>query len=371
MTQQELDQALDRPRNLPVEISAEGPLPVANSAYDPIRGLPATGFEYTARELLHAIGSKTAALPSSAQDDCLRASLLYTFILDLSDDEIFFKPSNDSDLKTPRSQEIGIAFTCLVASRYFGVPWDQLGSLPGRGRRFDYRGTNNGFDGIFESKGTGYRGNQAGQIDHGLKKKNAHHARGERFDVELIISACIGTRPTSGRLVIADPDFDDLAEIFDAADNRFFRLRHYTRILQFIGLPRSAFQLNRYALRYLKGERQISNTIQLEKELDGGLDVEFFGGREYVGRWFKTVAPEGSKRYPKKRYGEERLSELRGNTNRRLFQGLRRDIFQSGMSPEPFEHEMLIRNEVIAEQSESSQPISLLPDGTIQVFQEG
>lgn len=371
MTQEKLDQALDRTRSLPVEISTEGPLPPANSAYDPIRGLPASGFEYTARELLHAIGSKTAALPSNAQDDCLRASLLYTYLLDFSDDEIFFKDGIDSDLKTPRSQEIGIAFTCLMASRYFGVPWDQLGSLPGRGLRFDYRGKNNGFDGIFESKGTGYRGSQAGQIDHGLEKKNAHHARGERFDVELIISACIGTRPTPGRLVIADPDFDDLAEIFDASDNRFFRLRHYARTLQFIGLPRSALQLNRYALRYLKGERQISNTIQLEKELAGRLDVEFFGGHEYVGRWFQTVAPENSKRYSKERYGEEKLSEFRGTENRRVFQGLRRDIFHLGMSPEPFMHEMLSESDILEEHSDSSQPISLLPDGTVQVFQEG
>lgn len=371
MTQQELDQALDLTRTLPVEISADGPLPVANAAYDPIRGLPATWFEFTARELLHAIGSKTAALPSSAQDDCLRASLLYTYILDLSRDGIFFKPGIESDLKTPRSQEIGIAFTCLVASRHFGVPWDQLGPLPGPGLRFDYRGTNNGFDGIFESKGTGYRGNQSGQIAHGLQKKNAHHQRGERFDVELVVSACIGTRPTQGRIVIADPNFDDLAEIFDAADNRFFRLRHYARTLQFIGLPKSAFELNRYALRYLKGERQISTTIQYEKEIDGGLDIELFAGRKYVGRWFKTVAPEGSKRYPKKRYGEERLSKLRDSQSRLVFQGLRKEIFDAGMYPAPFEHEMLSREDVLAERSDSSRPISLLPDGTIQVFQEG
>jgi len=100
MTQQELDQALDVPRFLPVQFSAEGPLPAANDAYDSIRNLPDTGFEFTARELLHAIGSKTAALPSSSKDDCLRASLLYTYILDISDQDIFLKPSIDSDLKT-------------------------------------------------------------------------------------------------------------------------------------------------------------------------------------------------------------------------------------------------------------------------------
>lgn len=178
MTQAELDAALDRVHVIPIEVSNQAPLPATNTAYDPVRNLQQTGFQITARELLHAIGSKTAALPSTAQDDCLRASLLYTYVLDLTSQYLRFKSGLDSDLQTPRSQEIGIGMMCLLANRCFNVPWDQLGSLPGRGLRFDYRGQHNGFDGIFESKGTSYRSNQNGQIDHGIQKKEAHHIRG-------------------------------------------------------------------------------------------------------------------------------------------------------------------------------------------------
>jgi hypothetical protein len=82
-TQQELDTALDRQHTFAVEISPKAPLPQNRQVYDPIRQLPANGFPFTTRELLHAIGSKTAALPVNQYDDCLRASLLYTYILDL------------------------------------------------------------------------------------------------------------------------------------------------------------------------------------------------------------------------------------------------------------------------------------------------
>jgi hypothetical protein len=159
MTPNELEAALDRKHSISVEISEEAPLPPRREAYRPIKDLAKTGLQVTARELLHAIGSKTAALPSSAQDQCLRASLLYTYILDLSGPNLCFKGGVDSDLQTPRSQEVGIGMMCLLASKCFNVPWDQLGALPGRGLRFDYRGRVNHFDGIFESKGTSHVGN--------------------------------------------------------------------------------------------------------------------------------------------------------------------------------------------------------------------
>lgn len=71
-TQQQLDACLDRQHTIPVVISPDGPLPAENHAYDSIRNLPQTGFTFTPRELLHAIGCKTAALPSSATDECIR-----------------------------------------------------------------------------------------------------------------------------------------------------------------------------------------------------------------------------------------------------------------------------------------------------------
>lgn len=177
-TQADLDRCLDRLHTLNVEISLAGPLPQANQAYDTVRSLPQTGFSFTPRELLHAIGCKTAAIPSSARDECVKSAWLYTHILDLEGPYLSFRGTHGSDLQANRSQEIGIGVMCLLAQRHFNIPWDQLGSLPGRGKRFDYRGTDGILECIFESKGTSYRRHQPSQIDDGIEKKNAHHARG-------------------------------------------------------------------------------------------------------------------------------------------------------------------------------------------------
>ena len=64
--QAELDRCLDRSHNISVEISEIGSLPQDNQAYNDLRNLPQIGFEFTPRELLHAIGCKTAALPVSS-----------------------------------------------------------------------------------------------------------------------------------------------------------------------------------------------------------------------------------------------------------------------------------------------------------------
>ena len=60
---------------------------------------------------------------------------------------------------------------CLIAERYFGIPWDQLGPLPGQGKRFDYRGITGQLQCIFEAKGTSHSANQNAQINSGLDKK--------------------------------------------------------------------------------------------------------------------------------------------------------------------------------------------------------
>ncbi|HQN24751.1 MAG TPA: hypothetical protein PK123_07540 [Bacteroidales bacterium] len=371
MTQAELDAALDRTHTIPIEDSAQAPLPANNHAYDPVRNLQQTGFQITARELLHAIGSKTAALPSTAQDDCLRASLLYTYILDLTAPHLIFKPGIDSDLQAPRSQEVGIGMMCLLANRCFNVPWDQLGSLPGRGLRFDYRGQYNGFDGIFESKGTSYRSNQSGQIQHGIEKKEAHHTRGERFNVELIISTFIGRNRDRPRIVVADPDFDDLAKLYDSSNNRFFRLRHYARVLQFVGLPKSAFLLNRYALDFLKGYRNVGKTILNEKENDGYLTTESFQNEKYFGRWFETVVSEGSKRYKEDRYGKDFLSRFNNTQSRKVFQGMREDVYRAGFNGEPFSQQLLTHQDIETSLRKIGRPASVFSDGTVQIFSEG
>lgn len=368
LTQAELDAALDRQHLIPVQVSSKAPLPANNHAYDPIRNLQQVGFQITLRELLHAIGSKTAALPSSATDECLKASLLYTYLLDLERPNLCFKPRSDSDLQTPRSQELGIGMMCLLAGRAFNLPWDQLAALPGRGLRFDYCGRSNGFDGIFESKGTSHRRNQGAQIDHGIEKKAAHHQRGERFDVELIISTFVGREDEYPNIVVGDPNFDELAKLYETADNRFFRLRHYSRILQFVGLPKSAFALNRYALAYLKGEKVVGTTIMSEKQIDGFLAIETLGGDKYFGRWFDSVAPKGSRRYSEERYDKKLFALVEGDLRRRVFQGMREDVYHAGFSGEPFSHDLLTQKEVDSIIKRIDMPVSVFSDGTIQIF---
>lgn len=370
MSQARLDAALDREHVIPVEISLAAPLPNGNDAYDPIRDLQQSGLQITARELLHAIGSKTAALPSSSTDECLRASLLYTYILDLDSPYLRFKPGMESDLQTPRSQEVGIGMMCLLVNKSFNIPWDQLGSLPGRGLRFDYRGQTNNFDGIFESKGTSHKNNQSGQIKHGIDKKEAHHNRGEKFNVELITSTFIGRDNDRPRIVLGDPDFDELAKLYDSADNRYFRLRHYSRILQFVGLTKSAFHLNRYAREYLKGKRMVGQTIMEEKQADGFLATETFGSDNYFGRWFKTVLPEGSRRYKEDRYGEQLLEKFDGPLRRQVFQGMREDVYRAGFGGEPFSHSLLSEQDIEESLQKIDRPASVFPDGTIQLFEQ-
>ncbi|MCE8051069.1 hypothetical protein HOP61_07175 [Halomonas daqingensis] len=368
-----LDHALDKSHVIPVETSDDAPLPDGNDVYESLHEIQNNGFEITIRELLHAIGSKTAALPSSSKDDCLRASLLYTYILDLDSPHLSFRANYDSDLQTPRSQEIGIGMTCLLASRCFNVPWDQLGSLPGPGLRFDYRGKINGFDGIFESKGTAHRGNQRAQIRHGIEKKEAHHGRGDRFDVELIISTFIGRNGQPPRIVVADPDFDDLAKIYDRADNRFFRLRHYTRVLQFIGMPRTAFALYKYSQERFKGVSgggiDLSRAVMEERLTDGMLTTESFDNQQYYGRWFDNVVEQGSKRYKKSMYDDSYLRELSGLGRHRVFQGVREDVYRAGIEGEPFTHDLLSPDEIRVSLGRIGRPASLFSDGTIQIFE--
>jgi hypothetical protein len=369
-TQQELDAVLNRQHVFNVDLSPDAPLPHNRPIYDPVRQLTQTGFRLTLRELLHAIGSKTAALPSNRQDDCIRASLLYTYILDLEADNLCFLPYADSDLVTPRSQEVGIGMVCLLANRLFDVPWDQLGSLPGQGLRFDYRGRRDKFDGIFESKGTRHRGNQKGQIANGLEKKEAHHARGDHFDVELIVSTFIGTVGTIPRILIGDPNFDEFARLYDQSDDRFFRLRHYARILQFVGLPQSAFLLNTYAKKYLKGEMVIADTILDEKDTTSYLEVQELGGQRYFGRWFSTIIPENSTHYDMGRYRRWLAETNEHLRRRRVFQGMREDVYRAGFEGQPFSQDLLSKEEIDRSLTGIRQIASLFPDGTIQLFEQ-
>lgn len=368
-SQSRLDESLDRIHTFNVEISPHGPLPITNSAYNSIRNLAETGFTFTPRELLHAIGCKTAALPVTSQDECLKAAWLYTYILDFESPYLAFRGTYGSDLQGPRSSEIGIGMMCLLAKEYFSIPWDQLAPLPGRGMRFDYRGTNGRLDCIFESKGTSHLGNQKSQIDDGLAKKEAHHRRGECFDVELIISSYIGRDSGAPRMVLADPAKASFRELYEKGDNRYHRLKHYCRVLQFIGLPDSAYRLNRYARDYLYFGKSLRRTIIDEKRREGFLKSLKVGGDEFLGRWFDSWLPKHSKRYSRLYGKEKELDQFLGR-GRSVFQGVRKDVYEAAMMTEPFSHSLLTDEDTARYESLDKKRVSVFPDGTIMVFKQ-
>lgn len=367
-TQHQLDTILDRLHTVRVDVSPQGPLPQGNNNYAVIRALSQTGFSFTARQLLHAIGCKTAALPVSASDECLKSAWLYTNILDLEGPYLAFQGAYGGDLQTPRSQEIGIGMMCLIAERCFGIPWDQLGPLPGQGKRFDYRGVSGVLQCIFESKGTSYRSNQSGQIENGLDKKSAHHARGEHFDVELIISFYVGHNGDEPRILLADPDKSSFKELFSRSDDRYFRLKHYCRVLQYVGLPKSAYYLNRYAMDYLYGRRSIYKTLINEKEDRGYLQSINIDGDEFLGRWFNSWLPKESVRY-KRLYKKETFFN-EGGEHRSVFQGIRRDVYEAGLQPEPFSHPLLRMNEMEKYSLFQQMRVSVFADGTVMIFRQ-
>ena len=368
-TQADLDRCLDRVHVIQVEISPNASLPMNRPAYRSLLKLPQQGFSLTPRRLLHAIGCKTAALPKSEADECLKAAWLYTYILDLEGPHLSFQGTYGSDLQTPRSQEVGIGIMCLMAESYFGIPWDQLESLPGQGMRFDYRGTNGSLECIFESKGTSHHGNQRAQINNGLKKKAAHHARGEHFDVELIISSCISRNGEPPRILLGDPEKSSLRSLYELGDNRYFRLRHYCRVLQYIGLPRSAFNLTHYTRQYLVNRQPQSGDIIDETEAQILLSIQI-DGDEFVGRWFDSWLPENSVRY-KRLYQRIRDYPIPGkNEPRRVFQGLRKDAYKAGLSPTPFSHSLIEKHELEKYKIFDQSGASVFPDGTVMVFHQ-
>lgn len=360
----DLDPLLDRQHTIAVEIDERGSLPDDNQNYNPIRNLANNGITFTPRRLLHAIGSKTAALPMNEEDECLKSAHLYTHILDFNSPNIRFNPAFDSDLQAPRSQEIGIAMMCLLAYQCFGIPWDQLGPIPGRGKRFDYRGIINGINCIFESKGTKYRGNQNGQIGHGLEKKEAHHQRGEFFDIELIISTYIGQGDETPRILLADPDEDSLKELFGKGDNIFYRLRHYTRVMQFAGLTPQAYQLNKYAYSHLKSKEPHRQWKEKWRFEDFPSKQIICNNELFIGNWYRDWIPEKSKRY-------ERLYK-RTETSRKIhkkwkvFQGIKKNVYDNIFFGDLTSIKQMSDEECkIFTKSEHDIAVSVFPDGSI------
>jgi hypothetical protein len=225
---------------------------------------------------------------------------------------------------------MGVGVVCLIASDHLGFPWDQLGPIPGRGKRFDYRARSRDRSGILEAKGTQYRNNQESQIKDGLAKKAAHHAAGERYDFELIVSTHVGGRHNQPRILLADPPSDDLEWEFSPQGDNFYRLRHYVRALQFAGAPDLA------RLLYLESNdprqqelRRYDRAYQHTRTPQARVRI---GDDDYVGTFFKSAVPEHGHRYAHLR--ERRVRRAPIDPRLTLFQGLRASRFDTIRSGE-------------------------------------
>ncbi len=171
----QLDNNLDKTYRIAVKIAENAPLPPNKSGYQSLYNLPSTGFSFTPRELLHAIGTKCAKLPISPTDQPIIFALAHMRMLDLSCDELTITGEFHSDMLANRSEEFGVGMTCLIAEKLIGIPLDQIEPIPGPGTRFDYRGSNGRLNCIFESKGTTHKSNQNHQVITGINKKRILH----------------------------------------------------------------------------------------------------------------------------------------------------------------------------------------------------
>jgi hypothetical protein len=176
--------------------------------------------------------------------------------------------------------------------------------------------------------------------------------------------------------VVGDPEFDAMADIYDRVDDRFFRLRHYARVFQFVGLSKSAFLLNRYALAHFGGATDEEMKMRAEVQADNDLEeetlqIETFQNEGYFGRWFAGIAPEGSRRYREDRYGRQLVDRFDQGLPRRVFQGIREDIYHAGHSDEPFSHQLLSREDIEASLIKIGRNASIFSDGSVQIFSAG
>ncbi len=352
------EQQLNKQYTIPVNINSRAPLPVNDSCYDPIRNINNTGFTFSVRSLLHMIGIKTAILPQTEVDEAIRSAHLYTNILDFTHQDLFYKENLTlhGDLLAPRSQELGIAIACLIASNYYNIPLDNLEPIETQGTRFDYRGvTNNNLNCIFEAKGASSLSTQSSQVTSGINKKQIIRAQGTQHDVELIISTYIGEYSKSPKIVIADPIFTSSKFTFSEKSKIFFRMRHYVRVLQFSGLTKLAYVLNKEAIKF-KNNKQFN--LKKIKQLLNNSDFDLFedNGREFIGTWSYNTLPDYKKYNKLKKYNKSKYQ---------IFQGLDTRVFHY-LFDEEFQEIEDYSKEVII--SRFTKNISMFSDGSIQVI---
>ncbi|MBS4027390.1 MAG: TMF family protein [Ignavibacteriales bacterium] len=337
MTQQELNKLLETTFTIPVEIRLNT-FP-NDTPYPQIANLQQTGFEISARELLHAIGSKTASLPANYQDECINSAYKFLHLLDFEGEHLGYKTiiNIGSDLQTNTSNEIGIGFGCLIANKLFNVDWDTLEPILGHGMKFDYRATNPGQNYVYEFKGTKHRKKQNEQIGNGLDKKNEMHNRNESYDVELIVSAHLGYSNQEPRIILADPKFHGFENEFTEEAKIIYRLRHLARIAQYIGnsqlgrvlymqsrkllIKKDIAQVQEFGEKLLKHElRSRESQKMLERIITITVD-----NRNFIGRWVSYWQPK-TKNFKGNDFRLPRFSK-RGKVE--IFQGASADIYKT------------------------------------------
>lgn len=370
MNQVELNTLLDKSFTIPVEIKLDS-FP-NNSPYAQINNLGG-GFSFTPRELLHAIGSKTAALPANNRDECINSAYLYVHILDFEGEHLGYKPNlqMDSDLQTNRSNEIGIGVGCLIANKLFNVNWDTLESVKGPGRRFDYRATVPGQNFAYEFKGTKHRRKQKEQIENGLEKKTEMHQRNEWYDVELIVSTHLGTSLQTPKIVLADPPFHGFENEFSDEADVLYHLRHLARIAQFIGNPRLGKmyynESKKYSIPQNLNQLRLStyqSILPRETQLYLGnvisINVE---DKSFVGRWVDNWIPEN-----KGKNKNFLMPELSKHGKLEIFQGVTRELYQLMVSNDIFKIRDIPKFDKIRIKTINNVDFSVFSDGTVMAY---
>lgn len=370
--QQQLDRLLDRIHNVPVLVHSDGPIPTT-STYQPVRSIVQNGISFSTRELIQAIGCKMANLPLDKFDECLNYAWIYAAILNLESPYLVYKEDvgYSSDFQIFYSEGIGVGITCLIATKYLGIPYDQLEPIPGPGTRFDYRGQSGNLKCIFESRGTKYIGNQIPQVEWGMDKKAVCNKREDKFDISLVISAFIGLEPKKPQIIIADPKYTGKA--FWGNSAIYYRYRHFARVMQFIGatpLSRALYLEStkipwgmQSKLFFFKDSDPYSAENMTKIEVDNSF---------YIGHWVDNWVPKESFRYRRlKSIKLPSLLESQPKMKISVFQGLLDANFQAIINGR-MEKISIPSGENLAsiKETKNGDIASVFPDGTALIFRE-
>ena len=110
------------------------------------------GLKFSGLQLVHAIASKYSGVSGQQPEVSLIKHSHYFDHLDMSGRILRIKKMPAGDFKSDFCHAIGVGLCCLVATLKFSIKLDQFAPIPGRGKRFDFRGVSNGVNLIFEAR---------------------------------------------------------------------------------------------------------------------------------------------------------------------------------------------------------------------------